>query len=539
VQEGALARFRTAGGRTAVIAYAEETNLRVGNQLMRELRLLGDTVNPFRLYPASGPASYDSARAVIADNPRVVFATGVRFIAGRGHVQMPDSLAALIQQTDSLKPTVVASLGSPYLLRQLPTFGGTFLIAWSDAVATERAVARALRGGAPISGRLPITLSDTYPRGHGVTVAASLTPARLDGVARLLEHEVAEGAFPGAVLAVGHRGAVAVRAVGRYGEEDPRPVHEGTVYDLASLTKVVGLTTATMLLVAEGTLELDRPAQHYLPAFEGPGKEGITVRHLLTHSSGLPAWDTLYLKADTPEEALALVMRAPLEAAPGERYVYSDLGAITLTKVVEAVAGEPLDALLERRVFKPLAMRHTRFRPPEEWLPMIAPTERDPWRGRLVHGEVHDENAYRLGGVSGHAGLFSTAPDLARFAGWMLDAWAGRLTPGAEPSLPAEVVREFTRRQPGPEGSSRALGWDTPSPSVRSSAGTLLSPSSFGHTGFTGTSIWIDPERELFIILLTNRVHPTRDNRAILRIRGQVADSVVAALDGAPAAPQP
>jgi beta-glucosidase-like glycosyl hydrolase/CubicO group peptidase (beta-lactamase class C family) len=531
VQQGDLATFRASSGRTAVIAYAEESNLRVGNRIIRELRALGDTVNPFRLYPASGPASYDSARAVIADNPRVVFATSVRFIAKRGHVQMPDSLAQLIQQSDSLKPTVVASLGSPYLLQQLPTFTGAFLIAWSDVPATERAVARALRGGAAISGRLPVTVSEAYARGFGVRVAAALTPERLDGVARLLEDQVDEGAFPGAVLAVGYRGAVVTRAVGRYGEDDPRPVSDSTVYDLASLTKVVGLTTATMLLASEGELALDRSVQSYLPGFRGAGKEQVTVRHLLTHTSGLPAWDTLYLKADTPDEAVEIVMRTALESAPGEHYVYSDLGAITLTKVVEAVAGEALDTLLARRLFAPLAMGHTRFRPPEEWLPVIAPTERDPWRGRLVHGEVHDENAFRLGGVSGHAGLFSNAPDLTRFARWLLDAHAGRLEEGVDPYLPTDLVRDFTSRQAGPEGSTRALGWDTPSPGPRSSAGTLLSPSSFGHTGFTGTSIWIDPERDLFIILLTNRVHPTRENPAILRIRGQVADSVVRTLE--------
>ncbi len=532
VQPGELTTFRRSGGRTAVITYAEETNLRVGNRLIRELRLAGDTVNPFRLYPASGPLSYDSARAVIADNPRVVFATSVRFIAGRGHVQLPDSLAQLMQQTDSLKPTVIASFGSPYLLQQLPAFGGTFLIAWSDARATERAVGRALRGGAAIAGRLPITLSAQYPRGHSIVVPAALDAAQLDGVALFLADKVEEGAFPGAVLSVGYQGVVVQRAVGHYGETDPRAVSDSTIYDLASLTKVVGLTTATMLLVSEGELELDDPVQQHVPGFRGSGKDRVTVRHLLTHTSGLPAWDTLYLKADTPQAAIDIVMRTELQSAPGEEYVYSDLGAITLTQVVEAAAGEPLDALLERRVFGPLGMRHTRFRPPPEWLPLIAPTEQDPWRGRMVHGEVHDENAARLGGVSGHAGLFSNAPDLSRFALWLLDAYHGRLAPDTEPHLPPEVVREFTRKQEGPEGSTRALGWDTPSPSGRSSAGTLLSRSSFGHTGFTGTSIWTDPERELFIILLTNRVHPTRENRAILDIRGEVADSVVAAVVG-------
>jgi CubicO group peptidase (beta-lactamase class C family) len=254
------------------------------------------------------------------------------------------------------------------------------------------------------------------------------------------------------------------------------------------------------------------------------------VRHLLTHTSGLPAWAALYEQTETPDEAVAQVLATPLDTTPGTRYVYSDLGAITMGKVVEAVAGEPLDALLERRVFRPLGMRRTRFLPPADWIPFIAPTERDPWRGRLIRGEVHDENAARLGGISGHAGLFSNGPDLARFARWLLDVYHDRDPGVGALTLPADLVRDFVARQPGPEGSTRAVGWDTPSADGSSSAGTRMAPTSFGHTGFTGTSIWMDPEREVFIILLTNRVHPTRENRAILRLRGVVADSVMAAL---------
>jgi beta-glucosidase-like glycosyl hydrolase/CubicO group peptidase (beta-lactamase class C family) len=533
VQRGMLDTLRARRGRVALITYAEESNLSVGNQLIRQLRLLGDTVNPFRLFPASGPLSYDSARAVIADNPRVVFATSVRFIASRGHVSLPDSLAQLVLATDSAKPTVVASLGSPYLLRQLPGYSGTYLVAWSDTRVTERAVARALSGGAPVGGRLPITLSERYPIGFGIDVPgkAHLDMDGLRRVTRFLEWRVADGAFPGGVLLVGHRGSVRyVSPVGHYGADDPRPVSDSTIYDLASLTKVIGLTTACMLLVGEGKLDLDRPVVDYVPAFEGPGRSRVLVRHLLTHTSGLPAWVPLHLATASREEALARVLSEPLESEPGERYVYSDLGAITLTQVVEAVTGEPLDLFLERRVFAPLEMRYTRFRPPAEWRDRIAPTERDPWRGRVLRGEVHDENAAHLGGVSGHAGLFSIAPDLARFGIWLLDAYHGRLAEGSEPYLAPALVRDFTRKQPGPEGSTRALGWDTPSPEGGGSAGHLLSPASFGHTGFTGTSIWIDPERELLVILLTNRVHPTRENRALPRIRGEVTDSVVSAL---------
>jgi CubicO group peptidase (beta-lactamase class C family) len=360
---------------------------------------------------------------------------------------------------------------------------------------------------------------------------AGFSPAALDSVTRFLEEKAAEGAFPGGVLVVGRSGTVVhVSTVGIYGEDDVRDVDERTIYDLASLTKVIGLTTAAMILASEGKLDLDRPVMELLPEMSGPGKEKILVRHLLTHTSGLEAWRPLHLETEDAEAALRAVHQTPLQSEPGVQYVYSDLGAITMTQVVERLAGMPLDRFLAARVFGPLGMTTTRYKPPAGDIDRIAPTERDPWRGRVIRGEVHDENTAHLGGVSGHAGLFSTGPDLARFAIWLLDAWHGRLRSGGDLVLPAELVREFTRRQPGPEGSTRALGWDTPTPGGGASSGTLLDSLSFGHTGFTGTSIWIDPTRDLFIILLTNRVHPTRDNRTLLPLRGIVADLVVRAL---------
>jgi CubicO group peptidase (beta-lactamase class C family) len=339
-----------------------------------------------------------------------------------------------------------------------------------------------------------------------------------------------DSAYPGAVVAVGRHGRLALlAAVGHYGVDDPRPVEPTTIYDLASLTKVVGLTTACMMLVDEGRLELDAPVRAYLPEFRGSGKDSVTIRHLLTHSSGLPAWRSLFREAKDGRGARALVDTTPLDTTPGARFVYSDLGAIVLDQVVERVTGLPMDRYLEARVFRPLGMTATRFRPPAGWRPRIAPTERDTaFRQRVLRGEVHDENAGRLGGVSGHAGLFSNAVDLARFAAWLLDAV--RPAPCSALCLSPGTAREFTRRQGLPPGSTRALGWDTPSDSGYSSAGTKLSRRSFGHTGFTGTSIWIDPDRDLFVILLTNRVHPTRANTRILEVRAAVADLVVDAL---------
>jgi CubicO group peptidase (beta-lactamase class C family) len=234
-------------------------------------------------------------------------------------------------------------------------------------------------------------------------------------------------------------------------------------------------------------------------------------------------WAPIYKDARGKEQFLQKVVALDLAYAPGTKSVYSDLGFMLLGEVLERVAGEPLDAFVSRRIFAPLGMSSTRFCPGAELLACIAPTERDAWRGRLVRGEVHDENAYALGGIASHAGLFSTAGDLARFAQMLLNGGVY----DHQRIVSRATVERFTRRA-GVADSSRAYGWDTPAPG--SSAGDLLSPRAFGHTGFTGTSMWIDPERNLFIILLTNRVHPTRDNDAIRQVRRRVADAVVGGL---------
>lgn len=328
----------------------------------------------------------------------------------------------------------------------------------------------------------------------------------MDGV---LESFRERGAFPGGVLAVGDaEGLVHLYPFGRLTyDEDAPPVTAATIYDLASLTKVVATTTMAMILVEEGRLDLDQPV-----------RDGVTVRHLLTHSSGLPAVAPLFKEIRGKEAYVERIRAMDLEYPPGSRSAYSDLGVILLGDVLEQVAGQSIETFGQSRVLGPLGMKDTMYRPPPGLLPRIAPTEIDPWRGRLIHGEVHDENAFAMGGIAPHAGLFGTAGDLSRFAQMMLD---GDL-------VSRETIELFTRKA-GIPGSDRALGWDTKSPQG-SSAGTLFSPGSFGHTGFTGTSLWIDPERQLYVILLTNRVHPTRENNLIREARPAVADAVVHAL---------
>lgn len=345
-----------------------------------------------------------------------------------------------------------------------------------------------------------------------------------DSLARFLEQSIAWKAFPGAVIAVGRRDTVLFeRGFGTLTYEGGSVPDAHTLYDLASLTKVMGLTTAVMMLVEERKLDLDAPVTRYVPQFAAGG-DSVTIRQLLTHSSGLPAWLPLYREVHSRREMFARVNATPLEAAPGSRMVYSDLGAILLTEAVEHITGERLDTLLARRLFDPLGMHDTRYNPPTSLHPRIAPTENDPWRGRILTGEVHDENAAVMDGVSGHAGIFSTAADLVKFAQMMLrSGGTGARGPGGPeaPLLDSATIAEFTRAQ-NPAFSSRALGWDTPSKG--SSAGDDLSPHAFGHTGFTGTSIWIDPAKDLFVILLTNRVYPTRQNEQILQVRPRVAN---------------
>jgi CubicO group peptidase (beta-lactamase class C family) len=346
-----------------------------------------------------------------------------------------------------------------------------------------------------------------------------------DSVRAVLLRGLADSAYPGAYAVVGSSKEIyASMGVGHLDWGTSPAPDENTMWDMASLSKVIGTTTAAMQLWEQGRLNLDAPVQKYIPEFTGKNKELVTVRNLLTHSSGLPAWRPLYKEASTPEEAIALVFTTPLDTLPNVRMVYSDLGIITLGKIIERISGESLDGYLSLHVFGPLGMKSTMYRPPRSMRQRIAPTERDPWRERLVYGVVHDENYFALGGVAGHAGLFSTGHDLAIFAQMYLNS-------GVYDSVrivSQAAVEKFTQVQDSAL-SNRALGWEVPSGT--NSAGLLLSTHDFGHTGFTGTSIWMDPDRDLFVVLLTNRVDPSRESRGIYAVRPALADAVAEAQD--------
>jgi CubicO group peptidase (beta-lactamase class C family) len=359
--------------------------------------------------------------------------------------------------------------------------------------------------------------------------AVGMSASRLATIDRVVERGIKAGGYPGAAVVVGRKGAaVWEKGFGRLGwtEESGIVVPERTIYDLASLTKVVGTTTAVMILFDEGKLRLDDQVAKYIPEFSGGGKENITLRMLLEHRSGLPAGRDLWRIAHTPEEARAAVISTTLFAAPGQYYEYSDLGADMLGFTVEAITGEKLDAFLQRRVFTPLGMSDTHFRPEASLRGRIAPTEITPPRGYPLRGEVHDENAYALGGVAGHAGLFSTVSDLSIFAQMMLNGG----TYSGTRIIADSTVQLFTHRGSVAK-STRALGWDTCAGAF--GCGKFLGADAYGHTGYTGTSLWIDPDHDMFVILLTNRVHAAKARRpakVISDVRADLADAAALAV---------
>lgn len=348
---------------------------------------------------------------------------------------------------------------------------------------------------------------------------------------RILEEAIAARAFPGCAFGVLASGDVVLQgALGRFTYEENAPaVAADTVYDVASLTKVVATTAAAMLLSQRGQLDLEMPLGELLPGFvagRAPGDpaHAVTLRNLLAHNSGLPGYVEFFRTAATPAELFDACLKLPLQAAPGTRAEYSDPGFILLGKALEVLMGEDLASWTHREVFRPLGMAATRFCPPPAMQPAIPPTEEDStFRHRRIQGEVQDENAWVLGGAAGHAGIFSSVPDVLRFARAILQS---AKSAGAEENLSlfdSAVLKRFAKRQQ-PEGSSRALGWDTPS--QPSSSGNYFGPHSIGHLGYSGCSLWIDLDAAVAIVLLTNRTWPDRKNQLIREIRPLFHDAV-------------
>lgn len=364
---------------------------------------------------------------------------------------------------------------------------------------------------------------------YGTPEEAGLRREGVEEIAKRVRRDVGEGVYPGAVVIAGRNGIVALHEAAGHAvrfesyaggeavelpKENWVPVRSDTIFDVASLTKLF-TTVLVMRLLESGRIELDAPVAAYVPEFGLPGKRTVTTRHLLTHTSGLAAWTDLHGRFHSPEERLAGVLEAALEAAPGSRRVYSDLGFIVLGTVVERLTGQRLGEAVQESITRPLAMTDTMFRPPSELRERIAATEYEPWTGRgMVRGTVHDENAWSLSGVAGHAGMFGTAHDLAVFADVLLRTGNSHGAGILRPETIARMIQEDL-------GVERNQPWYM---------GALASPLTFGHTGFTGTSLVADLRTQSFVILLTNRVHPTRDGGRNNDSRVAVADALASAL---------
>ncbi|MEX2281842.1 MAG: glycoside hydrolase family 3 N-terminal domain-containing protein [Gemmatimonadota bacterium] len=558
--------------RVTLVAFSAVNDISAGRTLAAQLRRSFNTVDFTRLDESIDQSLYDSVFVQSQRSDAVVFATFLMPISGQGHIRVPPRAGVLAERLAVLnKPTITVAFGDPYGPSYLAT-ANTYLLAWQPRNDhAQVAAARAIAGLNAITGKLPISLPRSALTGapeRSLTLAPAnyrLTPVpaatvgmsedRLEKVDSIIEAAIADRASPGVALAIGRLGRL-VRLKG-FGRLDYRPgfaeVTDSSLYDLASLTKVIGTTSAALLLVQDSLLDLDVPVRRYLPEWTGtPAKEAVTVRQLMTHTAGLPSGLPLWRTARGKSEFLAGIAPVALTYEPGTRMVYSDLGLMLVGFIVERLSGQGIDGSLNERLFNPLGLRETLYNPllqsiasatvgstpassrPSDLgsepssvlMPRIAPTEVDTlFRKQHMHGRVHDENAFAAGGVVGHAGLFSSARDLAAIAQLLLNGgfYAG------ERVFRVETVDALRRKQN--DFSSRALGWDMPAACGNGTAGgDYFSAQSIGHTGFTGTSIWIDFERDLFVVLLTNRVNPTRNNQKHIALRRAVHDATQQAI---------
>ena len=534
----------TKPSRALLVAFYADPEPYPGEDLERELKSRFDSVTTLRAdtrfinadtLKLPSPDTYDVA----------LLALFVRVSDRKGNVDVPSEQAAFADRIyQSGKPVVTLGFGSPYLIERFPQ-AQTWLAAFGISDVAQISIARALFAQIPVRGHLPVTIPGVDMKaGFGVELAANpmtVQPMDVRGEALLqpaftvIENAVADKAFPGATLAVGYRGRVAIHAFGNLSYEGNAPaVDVRTMYDIASLTKVVVTTTLAAKLV-EGDfpvpLDLDAKVERYLPEWVASAngqdlewRHKVTVRHLLTHTAGLPPFKEYWRTSKSKQETVSRIFAEALDYEPGTKEVYSDLGIILMAEIIERLTGRALDDLSRAQIFSPLGMKDTMYRPAKNLWPGIAPTEFDRnLRHRLVQGEVHDENAFTMGGVSGHAGVFSTAPDLAAFCQMLLNGGVY----AHHRVLKRATIAQFTEPQPLSNGT-RTLGWVVPTEG--SSSGHYFSAHSFGHTGFTGTSIWIDPDRQLFVVLLTNRVNPTRENQKIAQVRPALHDAVMQAL---------
>ena len=496
----------------------------------RDIKYIHGNVNEIYVNDKLSSLGKDDILNKIKKSDLVIVSMLIRISMDKGISTIDASHNELLKEINLTNiPTIGVSFGSPYLPNY--SYLDAYLCTYGYGSVSLNAATDALFGRKDIVGKLPVNLSEKFTIGSGIELKKnkkifdSSQNINLDESFNIINNAISDSIFPGAQLFVSKKNKVLInQSFGTYTyEEKSKLVSNESIYDVASLTKVLSTTPVAMKLIQKKLLSLDFYLSDFYPEFQKGNKKNVTVRHLLTHSSGLPAYieyyknDKILNKSDIIED----IVNLDLEYLPDEKMVYSDLGMILLTDIIEKVSDSDLDKLSNRYFFKPLGMSKTSYNPSDKDL--AVPTEYDDYfRMRLIKGEVHDENAFILGGVSGHAGLFSNATDIGSFAKFFLNEgiYLGRRY------MKKNLIKEFTTKIKNPVESDRALGWDTPS-AKGSSAGDYFSKMSYGHLGFTGTSLWIDPEKEIIIVFLTNRVHPSRNKKGIYKVRRQLHNSIM------------
>jgi len=498
----------------------------------RDIRYIHGNVNEIYVNDPLTKLGKQDVINKVGNSDIVIVSMLIRISMDKGLSTIHKTHNELLSQLRQLKiPIIGISFGSPYL----PNYDvlDSYLCSYGYGSVTLDATTDALFGRKNITGVLPVTLNEKYKIGHGVVLKKNNfffeteLNIEIPESFTIINNAIKDSIFPGAQLFVSKEDKILInKSFGTYTyDTNSKNVSNESIYDVASLTKVLSTTPVVMKLVQKKMLSLDYPLSDFYDEFKGQNKKDVTIRHLLTHTSGLPAYIEYYKRGDiTKENIIEDIINLDLSYEPDSKMVYSDLGMILLSDIISRVSSSSLDKLSYNYFYKPLGMKDTFFNPKKEIKFNIVPTENDDYyRNRLIQGEVHDENAFLLGGVSGHAGLFSNATDIAKISRLFINdgVFKGRRY------LKKNIINLYTSKRKNPVESDRTLGWDTPSKDGKSSAGDAFSDGSYGHLGFTGTSLWIDPEKDIIIIFLTNRIHPTRDKRGIYKTRRNLHNSIM------------
>jgi len=523
-----------------LLSIADNSSGQTGSYLARRIRDYHNNVT-FRILDKR--TSKEDKKEIIEDAKEadLIILGSFIFVQTGKEIQLSDEQKKFLNKiTKTDAPSALVAFGNPYVVSDLSNTEA-HIMAWSGNRLQVDATVPALFGASNISGRLPITIPGLYNMGDGLNLektilrpdepeVAGMNPDSLRRIDDLLNKAIFDSVFPGATVAVARSGILAYHSGhGYHTYKKVKKVRTGDIYDLASLTKIAATTTAVMKLVDEGKLDINDRVSKYITAFESDRKNKIKIKNLLLHNSGLPPFKVYVDKYTNRKDILNAIKKENLVAKPYEQYIYSDLGFIMLAHIVEEVTGQRLDEYMKEHFYEPMDLTSTLFNPTDRgsWIKnRIPPTEIDTlFRKDTVHAVVHDERAYYMDGVAGHAGLFSSAKDMAAFGQMLLNkgSYAGKQF------IKSDIVEEFTSRRSNL--NNRGYGFDRKSEGF-STAGTLTSEQTFGHLGFTGTSLWVDPENELVVVLLSNRTWPYRNHgNKMNQIRAEIADIAVSSIE--------